>query len=116
MTVIIKYHLHAELRVLVIRIKLEDDEFVRGEYAEEVREAFDVDGDTYINEDEFGKGLTKFFLDAQQSVNQNVMQVPNTEVLSTADMRFLRSIKLAIAKRPRDVIHETDKMAVAKKP
>lgn len=68
----------AELRVLIIGIKLEDDGFVRGDYADKVREAFDVDGDTNINEDEFVAGLSKFLLEAQQSVNKNVLQVPNT--------------------------------------
>ncbi|XP_074365186.1 sodium/calcium exchanger NCL1-like [Apium graveolens] len=68
----------AELRVLIIGIKLEDDGFVRGDYADKVREAFDVNGDTNINEDEFVKGLSKYLLDAQQSVNQNVLQIPNT--------------------------------------
>lgn len=63
---------------MIIWIKLEADGFVRGDYFDKVREAFDVDGDTNINEDEFVKGLTKFLLDAQQSVNKNVLQVPNT--------------------------------------
>lgn len=67
----------AELRVLIIGIKLEDDGFVRGDYADKVREAFDMDGDTNINEDEFVEGLTKYLLDAQKSVNQNVLKIPN---------------------------------------
>lgn len=72
----------AELRVLIIGIKLEDDGFVRGNYADKVREAFDVNGDTNINEDEFVAGLSKYLLDAQQPVNQNVLQVPNTVSLN----------------------------------
>ena len=57
---------------------MEDDGFVRGDYADKVREAFDIDNDTNINEDEFVKGLSQFLLDAQKPGNQNVLKVPNT--------------------------------------
>ncbi|XP_017222088.1 sodium/calcium exchanger NCL1-like [Daucus carota subsp. sativus] len=67
----------AELRTLIIGIKLEDDGFVRGDYADKVREAFDINNDTNINEDEFVNGLSQFLLDAQKPGNQNDLKVPN---------------------------------------
>ncbi|KAK1378644.1 sodium/calcium exchanger NCL [Heracleum sosnowskyi] len=68
----------AELRVLIIGIKLEDDGFIRGDYADKVKEAFDMSGDSNINEEEFVAGLSKYLLNAQQPAFRPVQKVPNT--------------------------------------
>ncbi|WOH11903.1 hypothetical protein DCAR_0831399 [Daucus carota subsp. sativus] len=67
-----------ELRVLIIGIKLEDDGFIRGDYADKVKEAFDITGDSNINEEEFVAGLSKYLINAQQPANRKVQKVPNT--------------------------------------
>lgn len=68
----------AELRVLIIGIKLEDDGFIRGDYADKVKEAFDISGDSNINEEEFVAGLSKYLLNAQQPTFPHLQKVPNT--------------------------------------
>lgn len=68
----------AELRVLIIGIKLEDDGFIRGDYADKVKEAFDISGDSNINEEEFVAGLSKYLLNAQQPTFLHLQKVPNT--------------------------------------
>lgn len=66
------------MRVLIIGIKLEDDGFIRGDYADKVKEAFDISGDSNINEEEFVAGLSKYLLNAQQPAFRQVQKVPNT--------------------------------------
>ncbi|CAK9152573.1 unnamed protein product [Ilex paraguariensis] len=62
------YISEAEMKMFIFGIQLEDDVLLnKDDYVEKVMEAFDINSDGHIDEDEFVKGLTKWLLEAKQS-------------------------------------------------
>ncbi|KAK3010416.1 hypothetical protein RJ639_012309 [Escallonia herrerae] len=58
----------AELRTLVLGIQLKNVGLIRDDYVEEVMNAFDVSDDHHIDEAEFVRVLSKWLIEARQSV------------------------------------------------